>query len=620
MSAINSVTGVFSDAASRGSTFGSNLFASFAARARGDTQNPPPHADAGGDTLPIDAEVTKAAAFFRTMRECATPELEALIMEIPKIRAELAAERALNSSLSCELSVSNEVRVALEKRALSAENDARSLIDRLRAWRGEHSTGPAVAARLQTPETSPAASSTQSSAVASSTQSSVVSCETSALSASAPSPEAKSRREAVAEALRKLDGRCDTREEAASQWNYIALLARAEAVAQQAIVTEAVDIRGLLSSEGVALYNAAIIAEAESGGKGAAEPSAVGAVNVIKGTNSLNAEAEGAVIEEGPKPSKGRGVRILSLDGGGIRGLACIRMLREIERQTGRPIYDLFDLIVGTSSGGVLALGLSARMSLDRLEQVFGEIRENFRDTSVWLAEVKRVVVGISHDTEVAEMNLRRAFTDDKRLRDLPRAPFTAVLATSSTREPLQPFLFRTYELQKSVGTPSLLEGTSDARVWEAARATSSAPTFFVPVNIGQKQYVDGAIIANNPSAVALAEASVLFPTLPIEVFVCIGTGRARDREWKAVGFAQWASKLFDLTMSSDLTHLLIGTILSSGEGQSQRYWRFDAEHEVVPAVSETSADLIDRLLANTDTYIHEKRQAFEAVGKALSS
>jgi calcium-independent phospholipase A2-gamma len=327
------------------------------------------------------------------------------------------------------------------------------------------------------------------------------------------------------------------------------------------------------------------------------------------------------VIKEGAnslKPPNGRGVRILSLDGGGIRGLACIRMLREIERQTGRPIYDLFDFIVGTSSGGVLALGLAARMSLDRLEQVFGEIRENFRDTSVWLAEVKRVVVGISHDTEVAELNLRRAFTDDKRLRDLPRAPFTAVLATSSTREPLQPFLFRTYDLPKSART--LLEGTSDARVWEAARATSSAPTFFVPVQIGQKQYVDGAIIANNPSAVALAEASVLFPTLPIDVFVCIGTGRARDREWKAVGFAQWASKLFDLTMSSDLTHLLVGTILSPEEGQSQRYWRFDAEHDVVPAVSETSADLIDRLLSNTDTYIIEKRQAFEAVGKALSS
>jgi hypothetical protein len=52
-------------------------------------------------------------------------------------------------------------------------------------------------------------------------------------------------------------------------------------------------------------------------------------------------------------------IKILSIDGGGIRGIIPAVVLAEIERRTGRPIADLFDLIAGTSAGGILALGLS---------------------------------------------------------------------------------------------------------------------------------------------------------------------------------------------------------------------------------------------------------------------
>jgi hypothetical protein len=60
-----------------------------------------------------------------------------------------------------------------------------------------------------------------------------------------------------------------------------------------------------------------------------------------------------------PVPARKRPFRVLSIDGGGIRGILPAMVLSDLERRTGRPIIDLFDMIVGTSSGGLIALGLS---------------------------------------------------------------------------------------------------------------------------------------------------------------------------------------------------------------------------------------------------------------------
>lgn len=68
------------------------------------------------------------------------------------------------------------------------------------------------------------------------------------------------------------------------------------------------------------------------------------------------------------------GVRILSLDGGGTRALVTIEMLKELERQTGQRVCDLFDVIAGTSTGGILAAGIQERMTLEELEELYLEL------------------------------------------------------------------------------------------------------------------------------------------------------------------------------------------------------------------------------------------------------
>lgn len=74
----------------------------------------------------------------------------------------------------------------------------------------------------------------------------------------------------------------------------------------------------------------------------------------------------------GRAPMEGRGVRILCMDGGGMKGLATLRMLRHIEKCSGKRIHELFDLICGTSTGGILAASLALQQfTLDDCEDIY---------------------------------------------------------------------------------------------------------------------------------------------------------------------------------------------------------------------------------------------------------
>lgn len=67
-----------------------------------------------------------------------------------------------------------------------------------------------------------------------------------------------------------------------------------------------------------------------------------------------------------------KGLRILSMDGGGMKGLATVQVLKEIEKGTGKRIHELFDLICGTSTGGMLAIALGVKlMTLNQCEEIY---------------------------------------------------------------------------------------------------------------------------------------------------------------------------------------------------------------------------------------------------------
>ena len=295
-----------------------------------------------------------------------------------------------------------------------------------------------------------------------------------------------------------------------------------------------------------------------------------------------------------------RGLRVLACDGGGVRGLIMIRTLAELERRTGRRTHDLFDLVVGTSTGGVLALGICSHLSLDAIERCYREMRESFSDYHPVLQEVRRSMFGTSHDAGPIEKALKGLFGENKHLLELPRWPLGAVLAATASQEPIEPFLFRTYQLTGSAQQTNLFSGTAEALVWQAARATSSAPTFFPPVQVGAGLYVDGAILSNNPAGIALAEAQTLLPRASIDLMVSLGTGCVPQKaaNLQNSNVVNWAFKVFECAMSSIHEHMVIGSLLHDSP---TRYIRLDPELASVPSVSECSDAVINTMLEAHD-------------------
>ncbi|KAF2650662.1 hypothetical protein K491DRAFT_697115 [Lophiostoma macrostomum CBS 122681] len=232
------------------------------------------------------------------------------------------------------------------------------------------------------------------------------------------------------------------------------------------------------------------------------------------------------------------GVRILSLDGGGIRGIAILETLRQVELELGKriPVQDFFDLIVGTSTGGIIALGIglknwsieySIALFMKLVDQAFtrrlGGIRFGTR----------------KYKTEPLEQCLKENFKDELMFGGTEEYSISygsygrkvAVTASCETAE--QAVIFTNYNRPDDEQINYRMERPDDPRhemkLWEAARATSAAPTFFRPfVNSRTKEgYIDGAIFHNNPVRIANYESKLIWPDveeLHPDILLSIGT------------------------------------------------------------------------------------------------
>lgn len=226
---------------------------------------------------------------------------------------------------------------------------------------------------------------------------------------------------------------------------------------------------------------------------------------------------------------------VLALEGGGLRGVFTLTILRKLEQVSGRRITDLFDLIVGCSAGGVVALGLGC---LDRtIDDGIGLFTElgseafvlNASSTSKTASDALRSTVGVAipqatnkYKHEPMEQLLKRHLTHDVNIKAPAKEPKVAVVTVRWDLDPKRPALIRSYDKP----TSGMDDGPADCKIWEAARATSAAPTYFRPANIDGRWFVDGGLVANDPSLAALTEATALFGgTENINMLLSVGSG-----------------------------------------------------------------------------------------------
>mgnify|MGYP000901326669 CR=1 FL=1 len=249
--------------------------------------------------------------------------------------------------------------------------------------------------------------------------------------------------------------------------------------------------------------------------------------------------------------------RILSIDGGGIRGIIPAMILAKIEEMTSKPVHKLFDLIAGTSTGSIIALALNMPSSenKDLAAYTAGQLVNLYTEKGS-----KIFSTNIFH--KIATLD---GITDERYKSSGIESVLKEAFGETMLSEALTPVLIPAYEI--GLRTPFFFKSRHaknpdkknyDFKMWQVARASSAAPTYFEPFKIDLEgaeadyyAFIDGGVYANNPAMCAFAEAKVMFGNDDDILMVSLGTGELsrgipyeEARDW---GLINWAKPMLGI-------------------------------------------------------------------------
>jgi patatin-like phospholipase/acyl hydrolase len=302
-------------------------------------------------------------------------------------------------------------------------------------------------------------------------------------------------------------------------------------------------------------------------------------------------------------------MRVLSIDGGGIRGIIPALVLAEVEQRSGKRVWELFDLIAGTSTGGILACALCAPDPLPALQLValYEEEGPKIFDRTLW--QRIRSANGLldeKYDAAALDRALER-FLSDKRLAETK----PDLLVPAYNMGDPGPYFFKSRKARE--------EG-EDFPLSEVARATSAAPTYFEPLDLAGQALVDGGVFAANPAMCAFAEVMRFQPTADV-LLLSLGTGqRTRKRRFADVkdwGLIEWAKPILDVVFDgvSDAVDYQLQHSLDEG-----KYWRLQVElTNANDDMDDASTHNLAELRAAAELLIEERSGDIDAAVAALS-
>lgn len=212
--------------------------------------------------------------------------------------------------------------------------------------------------------------------------------------------------------------------------------------------------------------------------------------------------------------------RILCLDGGGIRGLYSAQMLKRMKKDCNIDFYNDFDLIVGTSTGSILAGSIVKQIDIDKVIALYvNEGKKIFKKR--WLSRIG--LFASKYNPNPLKEQLKAIF-ENTTLGDIEKPLLINATDIGNSTQ----FVFKTTfnDQEDSNGNKKELVRDKEILLSDAILASSSAPIFFPPHKVGNFLLADGGLWANSPVLVALAEAKKIFKTEPNDVVVVsIGTG-----------------------------------------------------------------------------------------------
>lgn len=298
--------------------------------------------------------------------------------------------------------------------------------------------------------------------------------------------------------------------------------------------------------------------------------------------------------------------RILSIDGGGTFGLAPAMVLLELERRTHCSVAQLFDLVAGSSVGGLLGLALlvpdargAPRYTAAEIASLFEQDANQVFENSLrhWLSTLGGFL-GEKYETTGLEEVLEEVFGDGW-LSETIRPTLIPTYDLLQDR----PYAFRSHYASADPG--------ADYPTQAVVRATTAVPGYFSPAEAESRTghprrlCIDGGVAAFSPALWAYTEARKVHPENDDLVLVSLGTTRRRHglahsgpRMWKPLA---WARPMFELMCdaASAVIDEQLRDLLDAERAESERYLRLEAEVDLpggVGSLDDVSAEHLERV------------------------
>lgn len=337
-------------------------------------------------------------------------------------------------------------------------------------------------------------------------------------------------------------------------------------------------------------------------------------------------------------------IRILSLDGGGIRGIITCVILKFIEEQLQKhdhpdaKLGDYFDLIAGSSTGGLIAAILlfpdennKAKFSVQEALTLYAEKGETIFNVSFWEHIINPF--GLFNE-KISETNL------EKQLEEF--------FGTLELKNFVKPCLITSYDIDarkaKFFTSHEANMPIENFYVKDVCRATAAAPTYFEPAKISsfynqEFTLIDGGVFANNPALCAYAEARKIdfqkvlnnpektnFPTINDMIIISVGTGTVlksyKYEDFDNAGKLKWISPLIDILLSANVETVdyhLQKMFETLGPRNTQNYHRLMPDlRNASPEMDKTTKRNIKELIQAGLFFVEQNQEELRTIAKKL--
>ncbi|XP_041071922.1 calcium-independent phospholipase A2-gamma isoform X2 [Carcharodon carcharias] len=270
-----------------------------------------------------------------------------------------------------------------------------------------------------------------------------------------------------------------------------------------------------------------------------------------------NAVRESLALIGYTDPIKGHGIRVLTIDGGGTRGLVALQTLRKLEELTGKQVYQLFDYICGVSTGAILAFMLGFfQIALDDCEEMYRKLGTDVFKQNVIVGTMK---MGWSH-----------AFYESEPWEKILKERMGEELLIQTARNPKSP-----------------------------------------------KVAADGGLLINNPCALAIHECKRLWPNTPFQCVISLGTGRYETLGKNNVTYTSLKAKLTNVISSATDTeevHTMLDALLPP-----DTYFRFNPFLSEDIVLDENRKEKLNQLQTDGTRYLERNEPKLKKAAQILS-